>query len=90
MQNVKLPRLSKKQSNVRVFSFKNRMTPHTPFLTYFIDRVQRLKDARSEAAKDIEELKTQKNTEYQNFVSQVSLQTDNCFICFFLNIHFIT
>jgi hypothetical protein len=59
------------------------MTPHTSFLTYFIDRIQRLKDARSEAAKDIEELKTQKNTEYQNFVTQVSLQTDNCFMCFF-------
>jgi V-type H+-transporting ATPase subunit G len=37
-----------------------------------LDRVQRLKDARSEAAKDIEELKAQKNTEYQNFVAQVN------------------
>ena len=36
-----------------------------------IDRVQRLKDARSEAAKEIEELKAQKNTEYQDFVAQV-------------------
>jgi V-type H+-transporting ATPase subunit G len=31
-----------------------------------------LKDARSEAAKEIEELKAQKNAEYQNFVSQVN------------------
>jgi V-type H+-transporting ATPase subunit G len=38
----------------------------------FLDRVQRLKDARSEAAKEIEELKAQKNTEYQNSVAQVS------------------
>lgn len=38
-----------------------------------IDRVQRLKDARSEAAKEIEELKAQKNTEYQDFVAQVKL-----------------
>jgi vacuolar-type H+-ATPase subunit H len=37
----------------------------------YIDRVQRLKDARSEAAKEIEELKAQKNTEYQNSVAQV-------------------
>jgi vacuolar-type H+-ATPase subunit H len=40
-----------------------------------LDRVQRLKDARSEAAKDIEELKAQKNTEYQNFVAQVTFKT---------------
>ncbi|KAI8878258.1 G subunit of V-type ATPase [Backusella circina FSU 941] len=39
-------------------------------------RVQRLKDARSEAAKDIEELKAQKNTEYQNFVAQHSGESD--------------
>ncbi|GAN01190.1 v-type ATPase [Mucor ambiguus] len=39
-------------------------------------RVQRLKDARSEAAKEIEELKAQKNTEYQDFVAQHSGQSD--------------
>ena len=39
----------------------------------YIDRMQRLKDARSEATKDIEELKAQKNQEYQNFVSEVKL-----------------
>lgn len=36
------------------------------------DRIQRLKDARSEATKEIEELKAQKNQEYQNFVAQVT------------------
>ncbi|KAI9469903.1 MAG: G subunit of V-type ATPase [Benjaminiella poitrasii] len=39
-------------------------------------RVQRLKDARSEAAKEIEELKAQKNIEYQNFVAQHSGESD--------------
>jgi hypothetical protein len=34
-----------------------------------------LKDARSEAAKEIEELKAQKNQEYQNFVAQVKEHT---------------
>jgi V-type H+-transporting ATPase subunit G len=34
------------------------------------DRVQRLKDARSEAAKDIEQLKAQKNTEFAAFEGQ--------------------
>lgn len=39
----------------------------------YLDRIQRLKDARSEATKDIEELKAQKNQEYQNFVAEVKL-----------------
>ncbi|KAI8997258.1 G subunit of V-type ATPase [Pilobolus umbonatus] len=39
-------------------------------------RVQKLKDARSEAAKEIEELKAQKNKEYQQFVEQHSGQSD--------------
>jgi vacuolar-type H+-ATPase subunit H len=34
--------------------------------------VQRLKDARTEANKEIEEIKAQKNAEYQKFVSEVS------------------
>ncbi|GAB5587268.1 hypothetical protein Unana1_02168 [Umbelopsis nana] len=33
-------------------------------------RVQRLKDARTEASKEIEDIKAQKNTEYQLFVSE--------------------
>lgn len=37
-----------------------------------LDRVQRLKDARTEANKEIEEIKAQKNAEYQKFVSEVS------------------
>ncbi|KAI7881474.1 G subunit of V-type ATPase [Lichtheimia hyalospora FSU 10163] len=39
-------------------------------------RIQRLKDARSEASKEIEELKAQKNQEYQNFVAQHSGASD--------------
>ncbi|KAI9262166.1 G subunit of V-type ATPase [Phascolomyces articulosus] len=39
-------------------------------------RIQRLKDARSEAAKEIEDLKAQKNLEYQNFVAQHSGASD--------------
>ncbi|KAI8139097.1 G subunit of V-type ATPase [Fennellomyces sp. T-0311] len=39
-------------------------------------RIQRLKDARSEAAKEIEDLKAQKNIEYQNFVAQHSGASD--------------
>ncbi|KAG0174055.1 H(+)-transporting V1 sector ATPase subunit G, partial [Apophysomyces sp. BC1021] len=39
-------------------------------------RVQRLKDARSEAAKDIDQLKAQKNSEYQNSVAQHSGESD--------------
>ena len=41
------------------------------YLYWDSDRIQRLKDARSEASKEIEELKAQKNQEYQNFVAQV-------------------
>ncbi|KAL0078281.1 G subunit of V-type ATPase [Phycomyces blakesleeanus] len=39
-------------------------------------RVQCLKDARSQATKEIEELKTQKAAEYQAFVAQHSGQSD--------------
>ncbi|KAI7846898.1 G subunit of V-type ATPase [Circinella umbellata] len=39
-------------------------------------RIQRLKDARSEANKEIEDLKAQKNLEYQNFVAQHSGASD--------------
>jgi vacuolar-type H+-ATPase subunit H len=54
------------------------------FIKKYLDRVQRLKDARSEAAKEIEELKAQKNTEYQNFVAQVKFEMfhDNCLLLF--------
>lgn len=43
------------------------------YVCVYLDRIQRLKDARSEATKDIEELKAQKNQEYQNFVAEVKL-----------------
>ena len=36
-----------------------------------IDRVQKLKDARSEAAKEIEEYKAKKEAEYKKFESEV-------------------
>ena len=38
---------------------------------FIIDRVQRLKDARTEAAKEIEELKEQKNAEFKAFEAEV-------------------
>ncbi|CAO3678382.1 unnamed protein product [Rhizopus stolonifer] len=41
-----------------------------------VNRVQRAKDARLEAAKDIENIKAQKNAEYQNFIAQNSGQSD--------------
>lgn len=37
-----------------------------------LDRVQKLKDARSEAAKEIEEYKAKKEAEYKKFESEVS------------------
>ena len=40
-----------------------------------VDRVQKLKDARSEAAKEIEEYKAKKEAEYKNFESEV------CHLC---------
>lgn len=36
------------------------------------DRVQKLKDARTEAAKEIEEYKAQKDAEFKKFESEVS------------------
>jgi hypothetical protein len=39
----------------------------------FVDRVQKLKDARSEAAKEIEEYKAKKEAEYKKFESEVCL-----------------
>ena len=38
-----------------------------------IDRVQKLKDARSEAAKEIEEYKAKKEAEHKKFESEVCL-----------------
>ncbi|KAJ3218842.1 H(+)-transporting V1 sector ATPase subunit G [Dinochytrium kinnereticum] len=42
-------------------------------------RVQRLKDARSEALKEIETLKAEKNKEFLNFEKQHSGSTDDSF-----------
>lgn len=69
--NVKQPRLSRRPSNVLLFFFFLAWTRLYSLSLLIVDRVQRLKDARSEAAKEIEELKAQKNAEYQNFVAQV-------------------
>ncbi|CAO3622752.1 unnamed protein product [Mucor hiemalis] len=82
MLNVKLPRLFKRPSNVctnvqLLLSFDGlQCTERVIYFFLSVDRVQRLKDARSEAAKEIEELKAQKNSEYQNFVAQHSGQSD--------------
>ncbi|CAO3598083.1 unnamed protein product [Absidia cylindrospora] len=43
-------------------------------------RIQRLKDARTEAAKDIEQLKAEKNAEFQQFTAQHSGQSDQSLI----------
>ncbi|CAG8433332.1 13064_t:CDS:2 [Ambispora gerdemannii] len=42
-------------------------------------RVQRLKDARTEAAKEIEALKTQKNAEFQEFEAMHTGSSDQSF-----------
>lgn len=70
--NVKQPKLFKRPSNVSKSIFRYLRVLFLPIDHMVIDRVQRLKDARSEAAKEIEELKAQKNQEYQNFVAQVN------------------
>lgn len=60
-----------KPVNVRVPS-----SPHTPVIliaeiVLYTDRVQRLKDARSEAEKEIEEYKRMKEEEFQAFEASV-------------------
>jgi V-type H+-transporting ATPase subunit G len=40
-----------------------------------VDRVQKLKDARSEAAKEIEEYKSKKEAEYKKFETDVRALT---------------
>lgn len=70
MLNVKQPRLFKKQNSVSCITFKRF---YLPLIYYTLDRVQRAKEARSEAAKEIENIKAQKNEEYQNFIAQVCL-----------------
>lgn len=72
--NAKQPRLYKRQSNVGSLYLFNLLAISSCWQYHFFswsDRIQRLKDARSEATKEIEELKAQKNQEYQNFVAQV-------------------
>jgi len=44
-------------------------------LCIIIDRVQRLKDARAEAAKEIEELKASKNDAFKGFELEVRKHT---------------
>ena len=45
------------------------------------DRTQKLKDARSEAAKEIEELKSKKEKEYESFKKEVSVGLGIASIC---------
>lgn len=45
-------------------------------LASFADRTQKLKDARSEAAKEIEELKSKKEEEFQKYKKDVSKVRD--------------
>lgn len=47
-------------------------------LADMLDRVQKLKDARSEAAKEIEEYKAKKEAEYKKFETEVSAATYRC------------
>ncbi len=42
---------------------------------YYIDRIQRLKDARAEAQKEIEEYKRTKEQEFNAFQATVSLRS---------------
>jgi hypothetical protein len=49
-----------------------RHTPQKPILTYK-DRTKRVKDARNEAQKEIEDYKTEKENEYQKFDKEVRL-----------------
>jgi hypothetical protein len=48
------------------------LTHPEPRLTCIADRTQKLKDARSEAAKEIEELKSKKEEEFQKYKKDVS------------------
>lgn len=43
---------------------------------YSVDRVQKLKDAKAEAQKEIEMLKAQKEKEFLQFVQKVCVYTD--------------
>lgn len=58
-----------------------RRRPALPLDPLTPDRVQKLKDARSEAAKEIEAYKAKKEEEYKKFesdVSGVSVLADGC------------
>lgn len=47
------------------------MLIHIQPLSLLVDRTQKLKDARSEAAKEIEELKSKQEDEFNNFKKEV-------------------
>jgi len=60
--------------------FVRRRRPHSTHQAYacfFIDRVQRLKDARAEAAKEIEQYKQAKDEEFRAFESSVRSTTQS-------------
>lgn len=68
----KQQRWSRKRGPVGGFSTLPYPTQHQALLMYGTDRGQKLKDARSEAAKEIEAYKSQKEEEFKKFESEVS------------------
>lgn len=61
-----------------------------PSLTCLPDRIQKLKDARSQAAKEIEEYKAQKEAEFKKFESEVSPQRNVCWLVQVLTLRYST
>lgn len=64
--------------------FHNRRTDAPHFLVLLVallwraDRTQKLKDARSEASKEIEQLKSKKEKEFNDFQKEVSRRSAFC------------
>lgn len=74
------PRSCKKLANVRKLS--PRPSAHSPDV--FTDRVKRLKDARTEAADEIEAYRKDKEQEFSAFQSSVSPVLDHfCSVTYF-------
>ena len=68
----KQPKWSKKHDNVGPPPVSSRVMRNTFLMLGCVDRVQKLKDARSEAAKEIEAYKAKKDQEFKKFESDVS------------------
>lgn len=72
------PRLSCSDPESPPAARPRRLPPHTSVLTnphssYPADRNQRLKDARGEASKEIEQLRAKKDAQFREFEDQVRL-----------------